>query len=289
MSLTQIITTAVFVIAIVFAVLVISGIIPLLGPGLGQKPAQIELWGTFPSRDMELVLNEIKSEAIKFFEINYVEKNPETFESELLNALASGKGPDAWFITQDAILKSKNRLHAIPFASLSERSFNDTFIDGANLFLEKTKERGETGTIAVPVLVDPIVLYVNKDLLSSSGIAKAPEYWDQFLTDIPKLTRKDERGNVTVSGAALGEFENVTNAKEIISMFILERGNPIVDPNTYEVTIRERGESLLDPGENSLGFFNEFSNPNKVSYSWNRSLPESQKAFSAGSLAFYFG
>jgi len=51
----------------------------------------------------------------------------------------------------------------------------------------------------------------------------------------------------------------------------------------------ERGESLLDPTESAVRFFNEFSNPGKTSYSWNKALPDSDKMFIAGSLAMYFG
>ena len=38
-----------------------------------------------------------------------------------------------------------------------------------------------------------------------------------------------------------------------------------------------------------LGFYTQFADPSKVSYTWNASLPDSQQAFKNGDLALYFG
>ncbi len=141
----------------------------------------------------------------------------------------------------------------------------------------------------MPIAVDPIVLYWNRDLFSSTGIAKPPQYWDEFLTDVQILVKKDEAGNIVQAGAAFGEFTNVKNSKDILSMLILQTGNSIVNKDTLEVVLGEKGDNALDPTESSIRFFNEFSNPGKSSYSWNRALPDSETMFVSGSLAMYFG
>ena len=92
---------------------------------------------------------------------------------------------------------------------------------------------------------------------------------------------------------ALGEFNNVTNAKELISALIIQAGNPI---SMYDATgeIRIVLKSNFDddgprPAVEALRFYTDFSNPTKSVYSWNRAMSNSIEAFIKGDLVFYFG
>ena len=90
---------------------------------------------------------------------------------------------------------------------------------------------------------------------------------------------------------ALGAYTNITNAKDIISMFLIQSGNPI--------TIRKNGQILVDFNQDkslstsindeSIKFFTEFSNPLGSAYSWNRGLIESKNLFTGNNLVFYIG
>lgn len=288
MSKFQIIIIVVCVIAVLLAVLIFGGILPgFKGGGAGGQATEISMWGTFPRDKIKALILDFNEENRNLFKINYSEKISSDYESEIVNALAAGTGPDAWILTQDLILKNKDKVYPIPFTSYKERDYLDNFIDPAVLFTDSNPPIG--GIIGFPLAVDPIVLYWNRDLFSSGGISRPPQYWDEFLVDVQNLVKRDEAGNITQAGAALGEFQNVKNAKEILSMLILQTGNPIVESDTRDVVFGERGENLLDPAESTVRFFNEFSNPNKTSYSWNRALADSDKMFVAGSLAMYFG
>jgi len=284
MSKFQIIIIAVCVIAVLVAVLIFAGILPgFKKGGAGGKAVEISMWGTFPARKIEALVSDFNEKNRDFFKINYSEKKPSDYENEIVNNLASGNGPNIWVLTQDLILKHKDKVFAIPFTSYKERDYQDNFIDPAVLFTDSKNIFG------FPLAIDPLVLYWNRDLFASNGISRPPQYWDEFLIDVQNLVKRDEAGNITQAGAALGEFQNVKNTKEILSMLILQAGNSIVDKNTLDVVLGERGENLLDPTESAVRFFNEFSNPSKTSYSWNRALPDSDKMFIAGSLAMYFG
>ena len=284
MSKFQIIIIAVCVIAVLIAVLIFAGVLPgFKKGGAGGKATEISMWGTFPQGKIRTLFSDFNKENIDFFKINYSEKKSSDYENEIINNLASASGPDIWVLTQDLILKDKDKVFAIPFVSYKERNYRDNFIDSAELFID-----GQN-IVGLPLAVDPIVLYWNRDLFSSNGISRPPQYWDEFLIDVQNLVKRDQAGNITQAGAALGEFQNVKNAKEILSMLILQTGNPIVKSDTRDVVLGERGENLLDPTESTVRFFNEFSNPGKTSYSWNRALADSDKMFIAGSLAMYFG
>jgi len=286
MSKFQIIIIIIFAIVGISAVLIFAGILPgFKKQGSGGEGMEVSMWGVFPEKKIGSLISGFNEKNKNYFKINYSEKKASDYENELLNALASGQGPDIWVLTQDAILKNKNKIYPISLDSYKERDFRDNFLDSAELFLDSRNKN----IIGLPLAVDPIVLYWNRGLFSSAGIAQPPQYWDEFLTDVQALTKRDDAGNIIQTGAALGEFTNVKNAKDILSLLMLQTDNSIVNKDTLEVVLGKKGSNVLDPTESSLRFFLEFSNPSKSSYSWNKALPDSEIMFVSGSLAMYFG
>jgi multiple sugar transport system substrate-binding protein len=284
MSKFQIIIIAVFVVLGLVAVLIFAGILPgFKKGGSGGSAVQISMWGTFPANKFQSLLSDFNEINKDSFKIIYSEKKSSDYEKEIINALASGNSPDLWFLTQDLVLQYKDKIFPIPFTSYKQRDYLDSFINSADLFID-----GQN-IIGLPMAVDPLVLYWNRDLFASSGVSRPPQSWDEFLLDVQVLTKRDAAGNIIQSGAAMGEFQNVKNAKEILSMLILQAGNSIIDKDKMTVVLGIKGNNLLDPTESAVRFFNEFSNPGKESYSWNRALQDSDKMFTAGSLAMYFG
>lgn len=272
------------VVAALVAVLIFAGVLPGFKRDQG-KAVSISVWGPFPKEKINGPISEFNASKSDSFAVSYTEKDPDNYKKDLLNAMAAGNPPDVWFMTQDMVMEFENKIQKIPFKSFPERNFKDMFADVGEVFLD----RGEQSVIAFPYVIDPIILYWNRDIFSSAGIALPPKYWDEFLLDSSALTKVDDLGNITRSGAALGEFRNVINAKEILSMMTLQTGNKIIDPNNLKIVWGEKGGSILSPIENSLRFFGEFSNPKKTSYSWNRSLTDSRSAFAGAKLAMYFG
>lgn len=212
------------------------------------------------------------------------------YDSRLVNALAAGTGPELWFLPHDLILTHQNKTTPVPFTSIPERTYLDTFIDEGELFLVPADlvNKKDGYAIALPVLVDPLVLFWNKDLLGSAGMARPPQTWDEFVTAAKTLTTLDANGNFTQSGVAMGEFGNIANAKDLISLLILQADNPIVEKATLAVAL-DRQSGALTPTASAIRFFNEFSNPRKEDYAWNHLRPEAIDAFAAQKLALYIG
>ena len=243
----------------------------------------ITIWGTVSSSDFLSSIEDL-TQGNDGLKLSYVEKRAESFDQELVEALASGIGPDAILLPQDLIIRHWDKVYPIPYTVMPLRTFKDTFIQEGELYL------GGSGIIGMPFAVDPLVMYWNRDLLGNAGIAVPPANWSEFLTLVPKLTVKDKNINILRSGVALGEFRNINNAKEIISAFLLQAGNPIVvntgtSGNGFDETLSK--ENLATVG--AINFYSDFSNPVKPDYSWNRALPSSLDMFAAGDLAFYFG
>src|SRR3989344_2259644 len=269
--------------ATLVADLIFAGLIPGLGPSGQKETRQVLMWGTFPSRILQEAFQELERPP-KNIEVSYEEKDPATFEAELINALARQAGPDLVIFPAEFILKHKDKLASISSDLISERLFRDTFADGTETLIRPE------GIIGLPFLIDPLVLYYNRDLFRNEAVSSPPKTWDEFLVTSQKLTKLDSVGVLARSGAALGLESNVRNFKEILSLLILQTGSPLIDSTTLKVGFRPQSQpSGPDPVESSLRFYTEFSNPQKASYSWSRSWPNSREAFSQEILAMYFG
>ena len=285
----QIILLVAFGFVALIAVLVFSGVLPgYKNQGSQKGPVvSVALWGTLPRGQINEIISAINREN-KSYKIEYTEIPPSSYENEVVNALASGKGPDFWLISQDMVLKNKDKISPIPFIYYPERDFRDNFADISNLFIDQKNG----GLTAFPFLIDPIVMYWNKDLFSSAGISRPPQYWDDFSENVEIFTDKNEVGNIVQAGTALGELNNIKNGKDILSMLIIQSGNPIMktdDRGNLKIALDEKGASDNSPAVSSVKFFNDFSNPNKTVYSWNKALPKADTMFAKGALAMYFG
>src|SRR3989344_9368796 len=160
MSKFQVILLAVFGFFIVMAVLAFA-----LYRGGSSSEALVTVWGDISSADFNVLLNNTAAIRDKKILIRYVEKPLDSLDQDFTEALAQGKGPDLLITTQDKFWKQKAKLLAIPYESISEGDFKNTFIEEGELFL--TTE----GIYALPLSVDPMVLYYNRSLLSAAGQA----------------------------------------------------------------------------------------------------------------------
>ncbi len=287
MSKFQLILLVVFGFFIILGVLIFSGAIKL-GTDSGSLAAsgEVVIWGTAPFGTISPIIGPInlKNKGVR---ITYVEKNRNTFDAELLEAIASGNSPDIFFLDSDAILKNKSKIYPVPFASYPQATYQANFVAEADLYLDTS------GVLAFPLTLDPLVLYYNTSILDAAGIPSVPQYWDEIVALAPTLTVRDNAGTIVQSTIALGEFDNVSNAKDIFSLLVMQTGNPIVARNAqgkYTSVFRSQtAANFLNPAEESIRFFTDFSNPLKSNYSWNKSLPASQDAFVSGKVAFYIG
>ncbi len=278
----QIVIIGIFVAFIVAGVFVFAVFGGLTG---GGDIGAVTIWGTIDSRVMEDRLGEMTTADRTYEQVRYEEKRPETYKAELLEALAAGRAPDLIFLPQDEIVSFADKVTPIPYESLSERRFTDSFIPEGGLYL------GDAGIWGLPLTIDPLVMYVNRDLFASAGVAQVPRNWDEFFTFAPKITSLDTTSNVRRSAVALGSYDNIGNAKEILSALFMQAGEGIIvrSQGGVSVTLGSEDSSVGAPAESALRFYTEFSNPAKSVYSWNRALPEARNAFIAGDVAVYFG
>jgi multiple sugar transport system substrate-binding protein len=246
----------------------------------------LTFWKTFEdSQHMDVLFQEYRK-LHPNVTIEYTKKNVETYEQDLLNALAAGQGPDVFSIHNTWLPKYLDKVQP---ASSSVYTFSDykrAFVDVA--VSDFTKDQVVYG---VPLSVDSLALYYNKDLLGSAGIATPPKTWDELTQDVQRLKRQDRTGYFAVSGVALGTNANVNRAVDIMYLFMLQQGvqpySPDGDRPTFAQGTRVGGE-FLQPGQTALTYYTAFSNPLSPNYNWNAASDYSIDAFANGRAAMLY-
>lgn len=250
-----------------------------------QGAVKLTMWGTLPADAVNRYLSAVALANRDTVDVSYSAKDAATFESDLIAALARGQGPDMALLPHDLIVKQLDKFYVIPFENYPERSFKDAFVEGAEIYL------AQNGVIAMPLSIDPIVMYWNRDIFSNAGVSLPPTTWTELYSLAPKMAAKDSAGNITQSLIAFGATGNVARYKEVISLLALQAGTPIVamsETGYLRSVFSSTGQGLV-PGEQAVNFYTEFSDPVRPHYSWNGSLQGDRSAFVAGKLALYFG
>lgn len=282
-------TFQIFVLGIFSALILIGvGVFAAFGGVLGGgSVGPVTIWGTLDKAAAEGVIEALKGANKALESVTYVEKTEATYKTELINAMASGSGPDLILLSGEDLTEFSDKVLTIPYGVVSQGSYLASYVDEAQLFLTPD------GTLALPFTLDPLVMYWNRDLLASSGIASPPSLWSEFLTLAPKITSIDAGSRVQKSAVALGEWRNIPHAKDILATLFLQVGDTIVARDSAGaplVTFTEEPDgAAAGRAESALRFYTEFANPSKTSYSWNRGLPQADDAFVAGDVAMYFG
>lgn len=283
MSTFQMVLLAVFGTFAVAAILIFAFFV---GSNTGSTTGPVVIWGTFDESAVQTVLRQMVETESRLRQVTYVQKDPVTFSAELANGLASGNGPDLFILRHDETVTEGGKIYPIPYESLSRDAFRNLWVEAADPFL------GTAGILGIPFAVDPFVLYWNRDMLSTAGVARAPQYWDEVYELTRSATRKDDSGSITKSAIAFGEYANVNHAKSIVSMLMMQAGGRVTVRDSAGVltpVMTARVNETSQPGDSALRFFTQFSNPTSPDYSWNRSMPEARTAFAQGDLAIYLG
>lgn len=246
----------------------------------------IVIWGTLNESAFETIFIRLADTDSSFRNVRYVRKDAATYERELTNALASGTGPDIFILREDYAVLDAPKVLQLSYANLPREQFQSLFIEAADTFLFPD------GVVAIPFLVDPLILYWNKDILATAGFSKPPDKWSDLDDMAIRVTERDETNSIKKSTIALGEYTNVDHAKGILSLLIAQAGGSVMsrtaDGELVPGLLADPG-AVQNPVQSALSFYTEFANPVRPYYSWNRAQKESRAAFAAGDLALYIG
>ena len=252
----------------------------------GNQEVVLRYWRPFgDSQQMDSLIADYQS-LHPNVRIEYAKKNIETYEDDLLNALASANGPDIFAINNSWLPKYLDKVVPAPEEAISYRDYKDAFVDV--VVNDFTRDQTIYG---VALSVDSLALYYNKDLLGTAGIATPPKTWEDLASDVQALTRQDRLGYFTRSGASLGLNLNVNRGVDILYLMMLQQGVIPWSSDGITPTFAQglsTSEGFSNPAENALDFYTSFANPNSPNYSWNSSGDYSIDAFANGRAAFLY-
>ncbi|MBI4132184.1 MAG: extracellular solute-binding protein [Candidatus Sungbacteria bacterium] len=280
MNRPQLIIFGIISLLVLLAILLLTGVLP----GLKERPPApftLTIWGT-SNMDEFWRATEItyQSNEVPGATIEYVKKDPETYQREFLNVLAAGRGPDVFFLTDSALGEHLDKIKPLPSGSLGyrQRDLKSTFADGVNAIITD-----ETGALrGIPLYLDTLALFFNRDYLNAANIPTPPETWDELVEQVGKLTNLSTVGGIQRSGIALGTAANVDHAGDILAALIYQAGGSLTPDMT--------GGDFSGPATlSALNFYTAFAASTKKTYTWNSFFAPSLQAFAAGETAMAIG
>lgn len=250
--------------------------------------------------------------------IEYRRLRFDEYEEELIRAFAEGRGPDIFTIHNSEVNSYRSLIQPMPSQvtitareqrnrfnqsvvivprtkpTISLRQFRNDYLDQVirdAIIPVQTPTGQQEQIIGVPLSVDTMVMYYNRDLLNAAGIPQPATNWNEFQDHVIRLTSYDENGNITQSGAAIGTADNVERSVDLLSVIMMQAGTTMVN---------ERGQVAFQETQsvdgirqsralNSLTFYTDFANPIRETYTWNDEQPNSLQAFINGQTAYFFG
>ncbi len=247
--------------------------------------------------------------------IQYRKLRYEEYEKTLIDALAEDRGPDIFSIHNTWVNKYRTKIKPLPdeitlayqttkgtikketviesrtTATLSLRALKNDFVDAVYGDAVWPDDQRQDRIYGLPLSVDTMALFYNRDLFNNAGIPEPAKYWDQFQEDVKKLTVQDKQGNFVQSGAAIGASANVSRSFDLISLLMMQNGAQMADAynNAYFHQIPQGQKRQTSPGEEALIFYTDFASPAKMVYGWNEAMPNSLDAFNQGKTAMFFG
>lgn len=307
----------IFAIFLVFIFILTSGFgckAPSAEVTQAAKPITIKYWRVFEGADaFSEIISKYKA-LHPYVNIEYKKFRYEEYEKELLNALAEDRGPDIFSIPSAWIKEYQPKIAPLPdqtlmvysvtrgtikketvqelraSKSLTLKDLKNNFADIVSDDVVMTAD-GSQKIYGLPLYMDTLAMFYNRDLLNAAGIAEVPKYWNkQFQDAVKNLTRQNSKGNLTQSGVSMGWGENIERSGDILALLMMQNGSVMGENGVVSFhAIPPGSDRSYNPGLEALRFYTDFSNPAKDVYCWNGDLPNSLDLFARGSLAITFG
>jgi ABC-type glycerol-3-phosphate transport system substrate-binding protein len=258
-------------VVLVFIAILALVVIPIITKTpIGGGSVKLTYWGLWEdSNVMQGIISDFERENPNI-KVEYSKQDVTQYRNRLLTRVNNGTGPDIFRFHNTWYPMISNILLPLPSDTISKEEFSRIFYPVAQ------KDLIRNGAIyGIPLEVDTLSLFINDQLFQSAGLSR-PVTWNDFINDARAMTVKDETGKIKTAGAAVGTYDNVTHAPDILALLFLQNG---VDFKNLQ------GSS--ERIEGALSFYTAFTtDTNNV---WDKTLDPSILAFSKGNLGMFFG
>ncbi len=270
------------------------------------KPITLEYWRVWEDAEVfEPIIADYQA-AHPNIKINYRKFRYEEYEKQLLEAFAEDRGPDLFSIPESWLREYETKLTPMPpevtmvyqelkgtikkeLVQTLRTTPTPSFREIKQIFPDTVYSDVVIGEqlYGLPLSVDSLVMFYNKDLLNNAGITTPPKTWDEFSAASVKMTRYDAKGAPIQSGSALGTGTNINPSVDIASVLMMQNGAIMTSANGVPTFMSDRNN--INPGLQALRFYSEFASPVKNVYSWNTDMANAFDVFASGRVAMIFG
>jgi hypothetical protein len=221
------------------------------------------VWGTLPAGKISQQLYEY-SQDMKTYSVRYVEQPIDKIIPRYIEAIANDQGPDLLLIPENISVPLREYMALYGENLVTEKQFKDKYIRSTYKLYQPN------GVFSFPVAVDPIIMYVNTDILTNAGFSKAPNTWGDiplYVSRVLGFTKAEE--NTVQRAVALGALNNILYNREILLTLLMQLKNEVVtmqvdsevkrDPLTSKETVEytEKFESVLGMSSEDLKIKND--------------------------------
>ena len=244
--------------------------------------AILDIWGVFDnSNAYSEIFTAYSSMNDHVAPLNYQKHTLESYKDDLLSALAAGNGPDIFMIHNSWLPDFQDKVVPVPNNMITEAEFYNNFVDVA-----ATDMIIDGQIYGVPLSVDSLGLYYNKDIFNAAGITRAPRTWEEFDDVVEKLTRIDEFGNIDQSAVSMGTAFNVNRSSDLLTLLMIQNGAEISNKDSGDITFGEpvQGNDILPSGA-ALEYYTDFASATSPLYTWNKDQGYSIDEFFQGQTA----
>lgn len=274
------------------------------------RPVVLEYWTVFDDVDaLQAQIDKWRADR-SYLTVNLKQLRIDELYPRLLEALSEDKGPDIISIRNRWMRFYKPKLAAMP-ASVPDTTVRvekttlgtQTVINTVNQLLptvnqiEKEYVQSVKSDVVIdnsiyglPLSLDTLALYYNKDLLDKAGIAEPPKNWEEFQAAVKKLAKFNKTtGKILQYGAALGTGNNIPGFEDILYILFKQSNLEFVGKTGFAAFNAKSSSGSTPPGLAVMNFYTDFADDTRDTYTWNQEADNALDKFVNGSLAFFFG
>ncbi|MDO8509633.1 MAG: extracellular solute-binding protein [bacterium] len=277
------------------------------------KTITLEYWTVFDDVDALRAGVDSFRQLRPYINVNIRQLRSDELYPRLVEALAEDKGPDIISVRNRWMKTYVSKLASMP-ASVDDTTIvvtkgqfgtnttvntatkpmiNQLGLDREYIKVVKDDVVLNGNIYGLPVSLDTMAIFYNKDLLDSAGVAEPPKNWEEFQVAVKKMTKYDKKNNkILQSGAAFGAGANVPGSDDLLYLLFKQSGYNFTTKNgqaIFNLTPSGLSGGQEPPGISIMNFYTDYANEARDTYTWNKNMGNALDRFVNGSVGFFFG
>lgn len=283
--------------------------------GLSTDPEVLSLWqdAADPTSYNQSIASYLETTKI-IKRIVVYKRDSNRYEWEILNAMASRRGPNILLVPNDTVARFAPALRAFlsgGFNSSSDGKVNDLSALKKTYIPAVSTDNVVGGKVyGMPAHIETLMIAYNTRLMSDAskvyedsvsrdeqkkGVAlnklldNKPLYWDDMKT-LARLATKRTGPNLDIPFLALGTGSNVTHSEDIFAAVAMQFGAQLSDPDrrVTDLHLPKSSSDLTVPGQQALDLLQSFAATQNDFYTWNKIQGNSLDALRDGKVVAAF-